>query len=488
MIARVTINVGLLRPLLSLAVMAGLLAGCATFMPSDSGPAISLPDPPKRANQVEPVQREHQRILAAYGGAYRNPRLQALLQSTVEKLVAASDRPDLRYRVTILNSPAINAFALPSGYLYVTRGLLALANDTAEVASVLSHEMAHVTAQHAVTREAQAKQASLVNRVATDVLSDPQTGAQAMARSKLALASFSRSQELEADAMGVRTAAKAGYDPYGATRFLTAMGRNAELKVAKEDGRKPVDFLASHPSTPERVKSVTSAARQLSAPGTGSRDRQAFLAATDGMTFGDDPGDGYVRGRRFIHPKLGITFTAPPDFALDNTAQAVLGMREGGAQALRLDVVQANEGQSLTEYLTSGWIENVEPKTVEEFDANGSPGATAIAKGQDWTFRVYVIRSGSDLYRFVFAAKNRAADVEKVFRESVLTFRRLSNEEIAQARPLRLQVVTVQSGDTAERFAGRMATDRPLDRFRVINGLDAGAALTVGEPVKIVVE
>jgi predicted Zn-dependent protease len=222
-----------------------LLSACAGLQ--NAGQQVELPDPPRTAEAATPAQREHARILAAYGGAYENPKLESLLQQTVEKLVAASDRPDLRYRVTILNSPAVNAFALPTGHLYVTRGLLALANDTAELASVLSHEMAHVVARHAATREDQVRQAAIVSRVVTDVLNDPQMGALALAKSRIALASFSRAQELEADSIGVGLAARAGYDPYGATRFLTAMGRHSGLKPAGPTGGDPrsIDFLSS---------------------------------------------------------------------------------------------------------------------------------------------------------------------------------------------------------------------------------------------------
>src|SRR5262249_18426070 len=193
-----------------------------------------VPGPPPEAQQQPqppaPTSREHQRILAAYNGAYDDPKLEGLLNQTVAKLVAASERPDVQYRVTILNSAAVNAFALPTGQLYVTRGLIALANDTSEVASVLSHEMSHVIARHAAIREDQERQVALVSRVVQDVLSDPETGALALAKSKIALASFSRAQEFEADGSGIGIAARAGYDPFGAARFLTSMGRNAELK------------------------------------------------------------------------------------------------------------------------------------------------------------------------------------------------------------------------------------------------------------------
>src|SRR5947209_1895632 len=162
------------RSLLAPALLALWLAGCADIGRLGTT-QVSLPEPPKAADNVpQPAQREHARILAAYGGAYDDPRLEGLITHTVDRLVAASERPNLKYKVTILNSPAINAFALPNGQLYVTRGLLALANDTSELSSVLSHEMAHVIARHAAIREDQVRQAALVTRVASDVFNDVQ--------------------------------------------------------------------------------------------------------------------------------------------------------------------------------------------------------------------------------------------------------------------------------------------------------------------------
>jgi predicted Zn-dependent protease len=451
----------------------------------------SLAPAPKVVEIPAAVQAEHQRILAAYGGAYDDPRLEALVSQTVAKLVAASDRPDLAYRVTVLNSSAVNAFALPTGQLYVTRGLIALANDTSELASVLSHEMAHVIARHAAIREDKAKQVALVSRVISDVLTEPGSGALALAKSKIALASFSRAQEFEADGIGVSIAAKAGFDPYGAVRFLTAMGRNGELKPASRtyiDPQAP-DFLSSHPATPERVRNARTSARQHFAPGAGDRDRDAYLAAVDGLVYGEDPSEGFVRGRRFLHSKLGFTFVAPEGFILDNTAQAVLGVKQGGGEALRLDVVRVPAEQSLRDYLTSGWIEAIDQKSVEELTINGFPAATAVARGDQWSFRLFAVRFGSDVYRFIYAAKNKTAEVDRTFRESVKTFRRMTLAEIEAARPLRLRVVTVGPGDTVEKLAARMAvSDRHVERFRVLNGLAPGARLNPGDRVKLVLE
>ena len=450
---------------------------------------ISLPDPPnERAEPLTPAQREHRRILAVYGGAYPNPRLEDQLNTTVEKLVAASERPDLTYKVTILNSPAVNAFALPTGQLYVTRGLLALANDTSEVASVLSHEMAHVIARHAAIREDQIRQAALVNRVASDVLGDPQTGALALAKSKIALATFSRGQEFEADGIGVGISSRAGFDAYGATRFLTSMGRNAELRAGSKADPRTQEFVSSHPATPERIANATLNARQY-ATRADKRARAEYLRYLDGLVYGEDPSEGFVRGRRFLHPKLGFTFTAPEGFVLENTPQAVFGVKDGGELALRLDVVHIPADQKLADYLRAGWIENIDENSIEEVTINGFPGATATAKGEAWGFRLYAIRFGSEVYRFIFAAKNKSAELDRGFRESVASFRRMSTAEIRSARPLRVKIVTVTARDTMDRFAARMAVaDKPMERFRVLNGLDVNDKLNPGDMVKLIVE
>jgi predicted Zn-dependent protease len=476
---------------------AALVLAACTASPPPLTPQASLSAPAKQAEApVAPdVLREHQRILATYGGVYNDPRLQAVIEQTVERLVAASEKPDLHYKVTMLNSQSVNAFALPSGQLYVTRGLIALANDDSELASVLAHEMGHVIARHAELRVEQAREADLVNRVVTDVVTDPAAGAMALAKSKLALASFSRSQEFEADAIGIGIASRAGYDPYGAVRFLTAMEQNSDLKPEQSSAINPAaaDFLSSHPATPERITQALANARQYRAPADGGQDlaqaKAAYLGDIDGMVYGEDPSEGFVRGRRFLHPKLGFTFTAPDGFTLDNTAQAVLGIKHGGGEALRLDVVRVPAEQTLAEYLTSGWIENIDPATVEDITVNGFPGATAAAKGDQWDFRLYAIRFGSDVYRFIFAAKHRSSDSDRAFRESIGTFRRMSIAEIEAAKPLRLKVVAVAPGDTVDRLAGKMAVaDHAAERFRVLNGLGPADRLKPGSAVKIVVE
>jgi predicted Zn-dependent protease len=164
-------------------------------------------------------------------------------------------------------------------------------------------------------------------------------------------------------------------------------------------------------------------------------------------------------------------------------------VRQDGAQAMRFDVVRVPAEQSLGDYLNSGWMENVDKASTEDLTINGFPAASATAHGDQWQFKIYALRFGSDVYRFIFACRQRNTESERNARETVNSFRRLTLEEIQAARPLRIKVITVQPGDTVESLAHRMSgVDRPTDRFRVLNGLDARAQVKVRDRVKIVVD
>lgn len=491
---RVRIGVSWVSSRVAVFAMAALLAGCAGFGQDKAAPKTTAAVPaaaPKVAPAPSAVTQEQARIAAAYGGVYQKPDLERRLNAISDQLAAASERPDLRYKVTILNSPLVNAFALPNGNLYVTRGLLAVANDSSEVAAVLAHEMAHVTARHASQRADEERKALLVSRVVSDVLQDSQAGQVALAKGKLSLASFSRTQELEADRIGVQNIARAGFDPYGASRFLLSMGRQADLRSAAL-GQKPsqpgLDFLSTHPSTPERVQLSVAAARQVGAPGVGERGRDDYLAALDGMTYGDDPSQGFARGRRFLHPRLGFSFVAPEGFAFDNGSEALLGVSPDG-RALRMDSARLSFGQSLEGYVQENWIEGAEPGPVERLDINGMEAVTVVAKGREWTFRFAAIRVGADVYRLIFATRELSASTDEGFRASLMSFRRLSQAEIEAARPLRIEVVRVGQNETEQSVAARMAvSDRAAERFAVLNGFAPGETLPAGLRVKVIGE
>ena len=451
--------------------------------------AITVPAEAPRTTGRERTasDADHAKLVASFGGEYRAPAALRLLTDVTDRLVKATDRPEETYAVTLLDSPVINAFALPNGRLYVTRGLLALASDTSEIAAVLAHEIAHVTLRHATARTELALRSQLVSRVVADVLNDPTTGAQLQSQSKFALARFSRDQELEADGIGVKTLARAGYDPFGAGRFLNSLNRTTALKTGTGMAGEP-DMLATHPGTSERITLVTRAARLIGAPGLGVDERLRYLGAIDGIAYGDNPGDGIVRGRRFLHPGLGIAFEVPDGFSIENTRNAVLGTTGEGSRRLLFDQVESHEGQSLEEVLRATWSDAIEPGSVESRMIAGNPAASAISRGKDWTFRLAAIRVGETTFRMIMAAKG-ATDPDGAFRRWTESLTAVDAAETKALRPLRLQVVTATAADTADALARRMIVpDRALERFLVLNGLERGATTRAGQSYKLVIE
>jgi predicted Zn-dependent protease len=467
--------------------MAVSLAGCAGDQTSSLGPLGALPPEAPRITGLErSADREHARLIAAFGGEYRAPEAARVLSEVAGRLVAVSERPDETYRITVLDSPVVNAFALPSGRLYVTRGLLALANDSAEAAAVLAHEIAHVTVRHASARNELEARSALVSRVVADVLDDPVAGAMVKDRSRFTLASFSRNQELEADQIGVRSLAKAGYDPFGASRFLAALGRASGTRAG---GNASPDMLSTHPSTPERVSLAMQAARRVAAPGLGEADRARFLTSLDGMAYGDDPADGVVRGRRFIHPRLGIAFEAPDGVALENTSRAVVGASPDGSLRFLFDALAAPEDQTLEAVLQSTWNEAIEIGSITALTVNGRPVAVAASRGKDWAFRLAAFRARGTTYRLVLAAPPANADLERAFRQTLDSVREVTAAETRQLRPLRLRIVAAREGDTVDSLTRAMSgVDRPRERFLMLNGLGRGASVKPGEFYKVITE
>lgn len=464
------------------------LAGCVTDV-ADTGLPMASALVDEATFEVDPreteiAEREHPRIVATYGGTYEDSEAEIAIARAVSRLVEASDQPGRSYRVTILNSPAINAFALPGGYVYVTRGLLALASDTSEVAAVVAHEMAHVTARHAFARAERLEATAVAGRV-LDVVA-PGDAEAVLASAQGSLARFSQIQELEADAIGIETLVGAGYDPYAAARFLRSMARFAAYKTADPRAGEEVDFLSSHPSTPERLSQALRTASLVAEEG-GERDQEGYLRHIDGLMFGDDPAEGYVRGRQFLHAKLGLAFQVPEGFILENTADAVLATDASGI-ALRFDGAEVPAGTDLVSYLTSGWINGLDPTSVRATSINGMPAAVATAAARGFTYRIAAVRFGDQTFRFLFASRADSPDLDRAFAETTASFRPLTAGEQAGLQPLRIDVVQVGPGDTVESLATRMrGVDAPIALFRVLNGLEDGEQPAVGSRVKLVV-
>lgn len=430
-------------------------------------------------------RREHPRIIAAYGGVYSDRRAEIMVARIVGRLLAAADQPNAQFQVTILDTSEVNAFALPGGYIYVTRGILALASDTSELAAVLAHEIAHVTLRHARARTDRTRTTEIVDRVITGVLGgDTSTDATAN-RTRQSMAAFGQSQELEADREGIKFAGKAGYDPQAAARFLGVMSRFASFSAGTKGGDD--GFLSSHPSTPARIQKAMETARTMFGQATvGETDRSGYLDSINGLTFGDSPTQGSIIGRKFIHTASKFTFTVPDGYTLQNSQSAVVGVA-GDGEAVRFDSADVQSSIGLADYLKSGWIAGLKADSVTTQTFNGVEMASGVAQTDQWFFRVSVMRLDGQVYRFIFAAKSDSARFSSGAAATLQSFRRTTAADLSAISKVSVKVVTAKAGDTADSLARQMrGLTRGADLFYIINNLFPGDPIVVGQKYKLV--
>jgi predicted Zn-dependent protease len=482
------------RNLIALAasvVAAALLAGCTTNPATGKRHIAPLMSAEQEAKAGAAA---HPQILKAFGGAYDDAKVGGYVAGVATRIAKATNQPNGHYRVTVLDSPVLNAFALPGGYVYVTRGLLALANDEAEMAGVVGHEMGHVVARHSAQRQTAAMGTSLVGAVLGAVI-----GSQAVSQAiglggQGLLASYSRDQEYESDMLGVQYLARSGYDPYAVGDFLTSMGAqealSSRIRNAQHDASRN-DWLASHPATPARVNAANAHARETGmAPGQGERGQAAYLQAIDGMLYGDNPEQGIIRDRAFIHPKLKFTFTAPVGFTIQNSPTAVL-LQGPDRTVAKFDAAKKAAGVEVGQYLVNDWAKGVQVQGLERFNVNGMKAATATTRIGEYNGRLVVIEYAPDqVYRFLTGTLPQVGTRHDAsLRQLTMSFRKLSDAEARKVKPLRLRVVTVKAGDTAASLGRRMIySDFQAERFRTLNGLGSGEEPRPGTRVKLITE
>ena len=471
-----------------LSVAAGMILSACVSSKLNGGDEQSLtsswvrPDDPQESLGA----KEHPLVLAQYGGVYSDVEAERVIAVIVGKLVAVSNDPARVYKIHILNSPKVNAFALPGGFLYVTRGLLALANDSSELAAVIAHEMAHVSANHAIIRKERQSSAKLGEKVVSDVLGGNAAGRIALAANQIRLTSFSQDQELQADTVGIRMIGRAGYDPFAAARFLRTMELYRYYQSQGNNGTQ--SFISSHPSTPKRIEFANRHARFFGAPGVGDRARERYLQGINGLQYGDTVSEGFIRDRTFSHIGMGITFTAPAGFRIDNQPKAVM-VSGPGEVATRFDAAVLSSQRSLSQYLRSGWISGLQEDTIRQETINGFESATAVARGDGWRFRVRVLRSGSQVYRFITAAPQTSTTLDSVSDSIAHSFRKLNKAQKAAIKPLAIKVVTAKRGQGVSYFTRRMkGQSNPEKLLRILNGLGSNDAIEPGQQIKLVVD
>jgi predicted Zn-dependent protease len=481
-------------------VAAGLLLAGSLLSACRTNPATggsSFTGFMSEADEVKLGQQSHPQILKEFGGAYGTPELQSYIQNLGTSLAATSERKDVHYTFTVLNSPIVNAFAVPGGYIYITRGLLALANDEAEVAGVLSHEIGHITARHSAQRYSEGMLAQ-IGLAGLGILTGSQGltnlagyGAQAW------LQSYSRDQEFQADELGVRYLSRASYDPQAMAAFLQSLEDDAKLEATIEGHPETADqfnIMQTHPRTTDRVERAIAEAKATTPVVNPRTERDSYLAHIDGILYGDDPKQGIIRGRSVSHPGMRLAFTAPEGFQLSNGSDAVQGAGPNNS-ILIFDGGRASNLPAMTDYISNVWAKGIRLQSLDSMTINGMEAATATASGNTQQgpafLRLVAIRyDANTIYRFIFLSPARnAAAADQGFRQAAQSFRKLSASEAAAIKPLRVQVVTVEPGDTVSSLARQMAFDDYQEqRFRVLNGLSADQKLVAGQHVKLIVE
>lgn len=452
------------------------------------------------ARYVQEAQQQHAAVVAEFGGAETGAR--AAYVDQVGRRVASYSGIDPRlYRFTTLNAAVENAFAVPGGYIYVTRQLLGLMNNEAELAFVLGHEVGHVAANHAQARQSAATRntiGGILGAILGSVIGGglgQAIGQLAQQGSTLATLSFSRGQEYQADQLGIRYLAQAGYDPNASATMLAALGRAdaLQLRIQGQDQRQTPEWARTHPNSANRVAQASQLARSTGRAGMGLTNRDVFLNQIDGVMVDDDPAQGVIDGRFFTHPDLRLQFAVPPGYLMQNSTAAVgINGSAGKAQfstARYNGNMQAYIGQVLQE-LTGGRV----PLQVVDQNrtvVNGLPATYVIARAQtssgivDVSVFAYEF-SPTQAYHFVMLTQGGRGIGP--FASMVNSVRRISAAEAAQIRPRVIDVVTVRPGDTVQSLASRMAyRDYQLDRFLSLNGLGAGTRLVPGQKVKLVV-
>jgi predicted Zn-dependent protease len=489
-----------------LAFSAVLLAGCGTQVQNPVSGEMER-SVLTEADEIRVGAGQHKQVLADYGRV-DNPRLQAYVDGIGQRLAKSSQRPDLPWTFTVLDSPDINAFALPGGYIYVTRGIVAQVQDEAELAGIIGHEIGHVTARHGAqraTREQTAGLGVLAATVLGAVLESRGAGGLGQMASEVSqnvaagyIASYSREQELQADRLGAEYLAGNGYEPRNVVevlQMLQAMERYS-ADAARAEGRPAPqrnDWLASHPSSDQRVREAAALVQSIPVPaGAAANDgRERYLQMVDGITWGDGRDQGVTRGRNFFHEPMGIAITAPAGWRIVNGSSAVTLVNPAGDAGLVLRTVPPNAGASHEAVLrqlnpVSG---RTEQRNLNGMAATHFDGTVRTAQGGTRAAAATVV-DGPAGRRYLLAYAARDADAlrrsRSQMREAESSFRPLSAADRSAARPWQIRTVTLPPGGFAE-----LARTSPLGtgaeaQLRLLNGVYAGAPPPAGRRVKVV--
>ncbi len=440
--------------------------------------------------EVQTGRQEDVKVRQEYG-VYDNKALQQYVNEVGQRLGKASHRPQLQYTYVVVDSPEINAFALPGGYIYVTRGILAYLNSEAELAAVLGHETGHVTARHGVQQMSAATAAGVgatLVGIFVPALRN-QAGDTAIGLlGNVLLSGYGREHELEADKLGAEYLYRTGYDPQAMIKVIGVL-KNQELfdaEVAKAEGRQPRSYhgvFASHPDADQRLQEVVGEAGKLA--GSGRVNQEEFLRMIDKVPFGYSESQGFVRNFTFYHRELGLVLKFPDTWRISNKPDSVSASNRG--DDVMIEMRLAGRAQGAPADILRKQIGNA--REITSTTINGLPAAIATTSIRGLPTRAAVVFLGKSAYLIGGQAKTEGAMQQALaaINATITSFHAMSETERNSARPLTLRVINAPPGAT---FA-ELARSSPLGKnavsyLRLLNGLYPQGEPAAGQALKIV--
>lgn len=438
----------------------------------------------------------YSREIAKQEPAYRDTALNAYINRVGQKLAAVSHRPGLQYHFQVVDSSDVNAFALPGGYIYITRGLLAYLNSEAELAAVLGHEIGHVTARHSVRQHSASTATSVLGAVVSATTGVRGTQDLFNIMGGALLSGYGREHELEADRLGAQYLARAGYDPQAMIKVIGVL-KNQELfeqQLAKEEGRKPRVYhglFATHPSNDRRLQEVVAEAGRLPVNHVQDDSRDAFLSHLDGLAFGDSEQDGVVKDNRFFHKALDFAIRVPAGWQIDNQPDRLVMTPPDQDAILELQVKPLKRGVSPHRFLESlgiRGIRNGRPLQIHSLQAYAATAPVRTSSGRR-TARLVVIYDRDKAYLFTGVSKDRIEqrDYDEDFMSIANSYHRLSAQEKQLAAGQRLKIIPAPPGTTMRALARQSPLGKHAeDQLRLLNGLYPTGEPRAGQRIKIV--
>ncbi len=465
-----------------------LLQGSCVRNPVTGGRQLALVS---TAQEIGIGQESHPEIIAEYGSV-EDPALQEYFSGIGQGIAKISHRPDLPWTFTVLDSPVVNAFAVPGGYIYLTRGILSYMNNEAEMASVLGHEIGHVTARHSVTQISQQQLFGLGLGLGS-IFSSRFRQLSGLAETGLGILmlKYSRDHERQSDQLGVQYMSEVGYDPAQMSRFFEVF-----QGLREEQGKAIPNWLSSHPAPPDRIRSTASAAEEIKLQHPGSRykiNADPFLSRIDGIVYGDNPREGFVEKNRFYHPDLRFQFDFPDGWEVQNTKRSVAVVEPQGRAVIELTLVPPEEGQTPDEvaYNTSRQ-EGVTLVEGSRLRIDGNSAYLGRYRLQSSSNAIEVLAAfiayGKHMYQMAgMTSSSQYNTFAKSFDRTIRAFRRLSDSRILSVQPDRIQIYRAKRGETVRSLWKSKPQSRiSVEDIALLNRLDPDQVLSAGVPVKLV--